>query len=263
MKTKAVRHVGLTESVSMLADALGFKVDRITDEIQPKIATETIKSEFLTVEPGQVCGLVQDGVGYRKGEPVIALHMEAYLGAPETYDEVASRAPRALRVRCRRLSRRHRDRVDRGQLAAEGDRRRARAAHDARPADPVVLQRPLAAGRSRAIPGAGPSWPGPLRRRRRMDAKQSAHLARVRHLRERFRRRRTSASSRALRGAADEAVERVPAGGWSVAQIAWHVATVTNRFAALISGEGPAPSRCPTVSSSGRGRRCSRRFRRS
>lgn len=88
VKTKAVRHVGLAESVSMLADALGFKVDRITDEIQPKIAQETVKSEFLTVEPGQVCGLVQDGVGYRKGEPVIALHMEAYLGAPETYDEV-------------------------------------------------------------------------------------------------------------------------------------------------------------------------------
>ncbi len=99
VKTKAVRHVGLTESVSMLADALGFKVDRITDEIQPKIAKERVKSEFLTVEPGQVCGIVQDGVGYRKGEAVITLHMEAYLGAPETYDEVRIFGSPNLRVR--------------------------------------------------------------------------------------------------------------------------------------------------------------------
>jgi 4-hydroxy-tetrahydrodipicolinate reductase len=99
VKTKAVRHVGLTESVSMLADALGFKIDRITDEIQPKIATQTVRSPFLTVEPGQVCGLIQDGVGYRKGEAVITLHMEAYLGAPETYDEVRIEGSPNLRVR--------------------------------------------------------------------------------------------------------------------------------------------------------------------
>ena len=42
----------------------------------------------MTVEPGDVCGIVQDGVGYRKGEPVIRLHLEAYLGAPETYDAI-------------------------------------------------------------------------------------------------------------------------------------------------------------------------------
>src|SRR5262249_7635632 len=43
---------------------------------------------FLAVDPGYVCGIVQDGVGYRKGDPVIRLHMEAYLGAPESYDAV-------------------------------------------------------------------------------------------------------------------------------------------------------------------------------
>jgi 4-hydroxy-tetrahydrodipicolinate reductase len=84
----SVRHVGLTESIAMIADALGWTLDRITDEIQPKLATVTISSEFLAVDPGYVCGIVQDGVGYRKGEPVIKLHMEAYLGSPETYDSV-------------------------------------------------------------------------------------------------------------------------------------------------------------------------------
>jgi 2,4-diaminopentanoate dehydrogenase len=84
----SVRHVGLTESIAMIADALGWTLDRITDDIEPKLATVTISSEFLAVDPGYVCGIVQDGVGYRTGEPVIRLHLEAYLGAPESYDSI-------------------------------------------------------------------------------------------------------------------------------------------------------------------------------
>ncbi len=83
-----VRHVGLAESITMIADAMGWKLDRVTDEIQPKMASARVASQFLTVEAGLVCGLVQDGVGYRKGQPIIKLHMEAYLGAPESYDAV-------------------------------------------------------------------------------------------------------------------------------------------------------------------------------
>ncbi|HEY7055432.1 MAG TPA: hypothetical protein VH458_02855, partial [Vicinamibacterales bacterium] len=63
----SVRHVGLAESVSMIADAMGWKVDRITDDIQPRIAVETVASEYLAVDPGYVCGIVQDGIGYSKG----------------------------------------------------------------------------------------------------------------------------------------------------------------------------------------------------
>src|SRR5213075_3244901 len=84
----SVRHVGLTESIAMIADALGWPLERITDDIQPKLAAVTISSEFLAVDPGYVCGIIQDGAGYRGGRPVIRLHMEAYLGAPETFDAV-------------------------------------------------------------------------------------------------------------------------------------------------------------------------------
>jgi hypothetical protein len=84
----SVRHVGLSESIQMIGDAMGWKLDRITDDIQPKIAERTVQSEFLAVDPGFVCGIIQDGVGYVRGEPLIKLHMEAYLGAPESYDSV-------------------------------------------------------------------------------------------------------------------------------------------------------------------------------
>jgi 4-hydroxy-tetrahydrodipicolinate reductase len=88
VKDGSVRHVGLAESITMIAAALGWKLDRITDEIQPKMAETRVASQFLTVEAGQVAGIVQDGAGYRKGERVLTLHMEAYLGAPESYDAV-------------------------------------------------------------------------------------------------------------------------------------------------------------------------------
>src|SRR3989440_558472 len=95
----SVRHVGLTESIAMIADTLGWTLDRIADEIQPKLASVPISSEFLAVDPGYVCGIIQDGVGYRKGDPAIRLHMEAYLGAPESYDVVEIEGSPRLSVR--------------------------------------------------------------------------------------------------------------------------------------------------------------------
>ena len=95
----AVRHVGMTESIAMIADALGWTLDRISDEVQPKLAAVTISSEFLAVDPGYVCGIVQEGIGYRKGEQAIRLHLEAYLGAPDTYDAIEIDGSPALSMR--------------------------------------------------------------------------------------------------------------------------------------------------------------------
>jgi 4-hydroxy-tetrahydrodipicolinate reductase len=99
VKDGSVRHVGLAESITMIADALGWKLERITDDIAPKVAEAAVASEFISVEPGQVAGIVQDGVGYRKGEPIIRLHMEAYFGAPESFDAVRISGSPALSMK--------------------------------------------------------------------------------------------------------------------------------------------------------------------
>jgi 4-hydroxy-tetrahydrodipicolinate reductase len=95
-----VRHVGFTESVAMIGDALGWKLDRITDDISPKIAAAAVGSEHLRVAVGQVCGIVQHAVGYRGAAAVITLHLEAYLGAPESFDavRVAGSPPLAMKL---------------------------------------------------------------------------------------------------------------------------------------------------------------------
>ena len=67
----SVRHVGFTESIAMIADALGWRLDWITDRVEPKLASVTTSSEFLAVDPGYVCGIVQEGIGYKQGQPAI------------------------------------------------------------------------------------------------------------------------------------------------------------------------------------------------
>jgi 4-hydroxy-tetrahydrodipicolinate reductase len=83
-----VRHVGFTESIQMIGDALGWKLDRITDYVEPKITDVRVSSALLAVEPGHVCGIIQRGVGYVDGDSRIRLRLEAYLGAPESYESV-------------------------------------------------------------------------------------------------------------------------------------------------------------------------------
>ena len=121
----SIRHVGLAESISMIADALGWQLDRITDEVRPKMADATVASEFLAVDAGYVSGIIQDGVGYRHGTPVITMHMEAYLGRAR----VLRRSARAGDAQpdaqnSGRRPRRHRHRLDCGQFDSRGCCRR-------------------------------------------------------------------------------------------------------------------------------------------
>lgn len=70
-----------------------------------------------------------------------------------------------------------------------------------------------------------------------MDSASSQHYARLRHLRESFAEANERLVAR-LRRATDEAAQAAPAdGGWTAAQIGWHVARVTSRFAGLVSGD--------------------------
>jgi hypothetical protein len=65
----------------------------------------------------------------------------------------------------------------------------------------------------------------------------AAHRSRVAGIRQAFAEANERFVTR-LRRAEDEAVRRVPEGkGWSAAQIGWHVAKVTTRFAGLMSGD--------------------------
>jgi len=44
--------------------------------------------DFIAVAAGQVAGVIQTAMGYVGGEAKVSLRLEAYLGAPESYDSV-------------------------------------------------------------------------------------------------------------------------------------------------------------------------------
>jgi 4-hydroxy-tetrahydrodipicolinate reductase len=82
-------HVGLAQSISMIADALAWRLDKIViDEVQPVVATKTVSSEAIKVERGKVAGLKQIARGIRKGKESITLEFWAYIGAEEEYDAI-------------------------------------------------------------------------------------------------------------------------------------------------------------------------------
>ncbi|HEX9232891.1 MAG TPA: hypothetical protein VF863_00630 [Candidatus Acidoferrum sp.] len=83
-----IKHVGLPESVAMVADALGLAVDEITETIEPKVATERVQTEYLTVEAGQAAGVHQIARGLSGGKEVIYMELQMYVGAKDPADTV-------------------------------------------------------------------------------------------------------------------------------------------------------------------------------
>lgn len=81
-------HVGLPESIAMLAAALGWELTDVEETIEPVIAETRVESEYATAQPGDIAGIHQVGTGYVDGEPAITLDLSMYLGAPDPRDVI-------------------------------------------------------------------------------------------------------------------------------------------------------------------------------
>jgi 4-hydroxy-tetrahydrodipicolinate reductase len=88
VKEGIIKHVGLPESVAMVADSLGLRVDEITESIEPKVATERVQTEFLTVEAGQAAGVRQIARGLSEGKEIIYMELQMDVGAKDPADTV-------------------------------------------------------------------------------------------------------------------------------------------------------------------------------
>ena len=82
-------HVGLEQSIAMIADALAWKLDKIIAEpVEPVIAKKSVENEYIKVRAGQAAGLRQKAKGIIKNKEVIVLDFQAYIGAEEEYDAI-------------------------------------------------------------------------------------------------------------------------------------------------------------------------------
>lgn len=78
--TAEVGHVGLTESATMVAQALGWQLDGVEANIEPVIAEKPLKSRFITIKEGQVAGVHQVAKGIKGDEEWIVLDLSISIG---------------------------------------------------------------------------------------------------------------------------------------------------------------------------------------
>lgn len=88
VKAGTLRHVGLTESMHMIANRMGWTLDSTTESLIPVIAETDIEIGYTPIRAGMARGVEQIGIGYMDGEEVITLEFRAGVGEPESYDKV-------------------------------------------------------------------------------------------------------------------------------------------------------------------------------
>jgi Uncharacterized conserved protein related to dihydrodipicolinate reductase len=65
---KLAGHVGFHESINMIADAIGWKVNKVTQSMDPIVTDVDRKSPYGFAKAGNVAGVAMKGYGYIDGE---------------------------------------------------------------------------------------------------------------------------------------------------------------------------------------------------
>lgn len=84
----SLRHVGLTESMHMIAGKLGWELDKTEDIIEPVIAEEKTAAGEIVIEEGNALGVKQTGRGFSKGNEIITLNFIAAVGQSSPRDRI-------------------------------------------------------------------------------------------------------------------------------------------------------------------------------
>jgi 4-hydroxy-tetrahydrodipicolinate reductase len=84
----SVRHVGLLESVHMIAASLGWKLERVEETLEPAIAPRDLDTAWLRIPAGSAAGIKQSARGYRGEELLVSLDLQMYVGAESPRDHV-------------------------------------------------------------------------------------------------------------------------------------------------------------------------------
>lgn len=87
-KTGTLRHVGLLESIHMIAAALGLKLDKTTETLKPVIAEKQINTGHCPIASGMAAGVEQIGKGYVGNRVIIELRFRAAVGQAQPHDTI-------------------------------------------------------------------------------------------------------------------------------------------------------------------------------
>lgn len=88
MSDKRMRHVGLCESLFMIANSIGWEIERVDERIDPVVADDWVLAGHITIAPGQVAGMRQTATGFVQGHDAIMLDWQTFVGGTQTYDAI-------------------------------------------------------------------------------------------------------------------------------------------------------------------------------
>jgi hypothetical protein len=88
VKQGKLGHIGLLESMSLVAAGLGWKLERIGEKIEPVLAQAAQRTKYFRVAAGEVSGLWHRGAGYCNGRKVIEMDLRMYVGAQDPADSI-------------------------------------------------------------------------------------------------------------------------------------------------------------------------------
>ena len=84
----SLRHVGLTESMHLMATRLGWILERTEDVVEPVLADKPVITKNRTIESGKVLGVNQTGRAYVDSKEVITLVFRASIGESDPSDRI-------------------------------------------------------------------------------------------------------------------------------------------------------------------------------
>jgi len=88
VKEGTIGHIGLLETTAMVAHSLGFPIDELRQTKEPLLTRVPRKSEFITIEPGRVCGFKQNVAGLIQGKQVLDFRMKGIVSPDKEEDGV-------------------------------------------------------------------------------------------------------------------------------------------------------------------------------
>lgn len=88
LRQNKTRHIGLQNSLYMIADALNWQLDRVTEVAEPLLADMWLRTECVTVAPGQVAGVHQTARGFIGSREVIQLDWRTAVGMAGSHDAI-------------------------------------------------------------------------------------------------------------------------------------------------------------------------------
>jgi 2,4-diaminopentanoate dehydrogenase len=88
LERREAGHAGLGESLALIAHALGWQIEGIIEKAEPVLADYPIRTQHVSVQPGQVRGIHQRVEARTKEGCLLTLDIRMYLDATHPHDTI-------------------------------------------------------------------------------------------------------------------------------------------------------------------------------